>query len=580
MLLTSYLQQMYIPVKSQLWGRYTLFWFSLSLIVPLYFGLISLHYAFSHDYIVQDDTRIDIVWLQRYIDPQLFPNDLIADYYSTFRPAGFKFFYWIIAKFGVQPVIVAKFLPIILGVVTTIYFFKFSLKIFPVPASAFLSTLILNQNFWLKDDLVSATPRSFLYPLFAAFLYYLSQRSLFPCLMAMALQGLFYPPMLLVEIAILTVGLLGWRKGLPRLVNDRLSYIFWLSGFIVTLIFIFIFFLEASNELGTFATATQMKAMPEFGLNGRKQYFGVNPISFIFGGASGLRFPLYPPIIWSCIGLPFLLRYRLPLVKSIAGEVKILLQVFLAALGLFCLSHLLFPRLYFPVKYTFYSFRFVMAIAAGIVLIILLDIWQRWLQKQLQMKAQLNLQQLLQIGLVGLFASAVLIVPAVPSIFLSCQSWMIGEYPKIYQFLASQPKDTLTASLARETDNLPAFAQRSVLVSREFALPFYPVLYGRMQQRVTDIIQAQYSTDLAVTQEIVQKYGIDFLMIEADFLKPDYLHRQDWLINSSFQDVVLGAIAQLEQGATPAVAKLTAHCTAFSEKSLILLDAACIIRAK
>ena len=49
-------------------------WLGLSVLIWLYFAAVSLHYAFSYDYIVQDDVRIHIVWLQKFSDPGLFPE--------------------------------------------------------------------------------------------------------------------------------------------------------------------------------------------------------------------------------------------------------------------------------------------------------------------------------------------------------------------------------------------------------------------------------------------------------------------------------------------------------------------------
>src|SRR4028118_299425 len=183
----------------------TIFWLVLTLAVPLYFGFGALYYAFSAEYVVQDDARHHVVWLQQFVDPQLFPNDLISDYFQSVAPNGFKLLYRLIAQVGIEPVVLAKVLPIILGLITSVYFFGVGLQIFPIPAGVFLSTLLLNQMFWIRDDVSSATPRAFLYPLFAAFLYYLLKRSLFPCIVAIALQGLFYPQLMLVEIGILTI---------------------------------------------------------------------------------------------------------------------------------------------------------------------------------------------------------------------------------------------------------------------------------------------------------------------------------------------------------------------------------------
>jgi hypothetical protein len=72
-------------------------WFRLSLLIPLYYGMLSIFFAFNHRYIIQDDARQHIVWLQRLVDPQLFPNDAIADYYQTIAPAGYTAFYTLFA---------------------------------------------------------------------------------------------------------------------------------------------------------------------------------------------------------------------------------------------------------------------------------------------------------------------------------------------------------------------------------------------------------------------------------------------------------------------------------------------------
>lgn len=552
------------------------FWLSASLCITLYFGLISIYYAFSQNYIVQDDTRQHVIWLQKYIDPQLFPNDLIADYFTTLAPIGYKFFYWIVARFGIEPVILAKILPLFLGLIATVYIFNFSLKIFPNFLGAFLISWLFNQVIWLNDDLISATPRAFVYPIFAAFLYYLSARSLSPLLVTLALQGLFYPQLLLVEIAILTVRLLDWNGIKTRLTKDKENYIFWISGLIVALIVLLPIILERSR-FSTVVTPEQMQAMPEFGWHGRNQYFGVNPIQFLLLGNSGIKIPLFPSIVWLGFALPFLLKSQSPLVKPIATEIKILWQIIIASLGMFFLAHIWLPKLHLPSRYTHHSFRFVMPIAAGIVLLILLELGWQWLQQKRQTKAKLNPKESILMGLVGLGAAIVIIFPMLPPVFLGLfHTWIVGNEPAIYQFLAKQPKDILVASLAPEIDNIPAFSQRSILVGREFALAYHPTYYNEMKEKAIALINAQYSSDIAVTKSVIKKYGIDFLMIEHNAFKQDYLLKQEWLIRSSFKNVVVEANERLKKGEIPALEKFSDRCSSFSTKNLIILETACL----
>ena len=105
-------------------------YFGISLLIPFYFGLISLYFAFHHDYVVQDDARQHIVWLQRYIDPNLFPNDAIADYFTSVAPLGYKSFYWLLARVGIEPIILAKILPLFLAIFIFLFCFTCSPKLF------------------------------------------------------------------------------------------------------------------------------------------------------------------------------------------------------------------------------------------------------------------------------------------------------------------------------------------------------------------------------------------------------------------------------------------------------------------
>ena len=84
----------------------------------------------------------------------------------------------------------------------------------------------------------------------------------------------------------------------------------------------------------------------------------------------------------------------------------------------------------------------------------------------------------------------------------------------IYKFLEKQPKNSLIATLSDEGDNIPTFAQRSVLVAREYALPFHLGYYSQIRQRITDLIHAQYSQDITAAQRLIQKYGVDFWLVE------------------------------------------------------------------
>lgn len=555
-------------------NRATNLWLGISLLVTLYYGLCFYYFVFNQEYIVQDDARQHVVWLQRFIDPELFPNDLTADYFSGLAPIGFKFIYLLAAKLGFEPILFAKLLPPVLAFITTIYLYLFTLQIFPIPLAGFISSLLINQLLWLNDDLVSATSRAFICPLFAAFLYYLSLDSLIPCVIVMFLQGLFYPHIILVEMVILSLRLIRLRsKFIINFTKQKQPYIWWIVGLIVTAIALYPM-TQKSPELATTVTAWRMRQMPEFNLGGRSPFFGVGWLRYWLTGSSGLTLPLFPTIVWSGLALPWLLNKKLPITKLITQKINILIQITIASLLMFILAHILLPKLHLPSRYTYHTIQFVLAISSGIVLTIGLDLAQRWFKHQ----QQFNLLAKIKIALVILFALTIIIVPAIPYVFINWfQDWRVGTATEIYQYLAQQPKDILVASLSSEVNNIPAFSQRSILVGDEFALAYHPAYHHQIKQRTIDLLQAQYSPDLKVLQSFIQQYDVDYLLLDNDAFTAQYLLNKNWLINSSWSEQTQKAIAQLKSEYSPALIEIIPSCSVISTETLDLLESSCIL---
>jgi len=151
-----------------------MFWFSLSLTFAATYGLLGLQIAFSSEYVVQDDARQHVFWMRRFLDPTLFPNDWIADYFQSVAPLGYTTFYQLFAAVGIDPILFSKFLPIALGLITTAYCFGVCLQMFPVPMAAFLATLLLNQYLWLRDDIVSGTAVAFISAIYGVFILFVA----------------------------------------------------------------------------------------------------------------------------------------------------------------------------------------------------------------------------------------------------------------------------------------------------------------------------------------------------------------------------------------------------------------------
>ena len=551
-----------------------------------------LQRAFGAEYIVQDDARQHVFWMQRFVDSELFPNDLIADYFQTVAPAGYTSLYWLAAKLGIAPLLLSKLLPPVLGVITTGYCFALTMQLLPVPVAGFISGLFLNHYIWMRDDVVSATAVAFVYPLFVAFLYYWTRRALLPSCAALALLGLFYPQAVLICIGIIAIEL--WRKRDYRFCFSCLAV-----AFSVMLLYAF-----KSHGYGPVIAAAEARNLPEFLPGGEFKFFNKYPQDFWFTGQrSGIapRFGSILPLVTGAI-LPLLLLFSasrgqsqdprlkneplnnepikneplknesiaaspFPLLKRLKNT-GLLLEIILASLGMFFICHALLFRLHLPSRYTEHSLRFVAAIAAGIALTVILDAVTSWSQKQGK--------PIVCFIFTALILGVVILEPTWLKRFPRTD-YVTGNAAPVYEFLASQPKDILVASLAAEANNIPVFSQRSILVGSEgYPVPYHKKYYSDMRQRTVDAIAAHYSPEPQELRRFTEKYNIDFWLLEEGAFTPEYITRDRWMMQ--YRDAADEAIANLEQGKIPALAlALGDRCTVLQSDRFAIIEAKCAI---
>jgi hypothetical protein len=553
------------------------FWFVLSLAFSVYFASQAIHQAFGGPYVVQDDARQHVFWMERFLDSQLFPNDLIADYFQSVAPSGYSAFYNVIAHLGVDPMLLNKLLPMVLGLITTAYGFAVCLQMLPVPGAAFFGTLILNQSLWMQDDLVSATPRAFLYPLFLAFLYYLLRDSRVACLAVIALQGLFYPSTVFISAGVLVLRLVSLESYRPRFSTVRRDY--WFSamglGVVLSMLLLYAFKMRA---VGPVITASEARLLPEFYPGGRTHFFGydgwrfwlIRPRSGLLPGRLLEDVPLYAAPL-----LPLLLYYRraFPLAQKVTESINVLPRIIVGSLLMFAAAHLTLFKLHHPSRYTEHTLRIVLAMAAGLTITIILDGLLGWASRRTE---RANLPQASAAIIAATLVTLLVLYPRFLASFPQT-GYRTGREAALYEFLSNQPKDAMVASLAQEVKNIPAFSKRSILVSREYALPYHTRYYAQLRQRASDLINAHYSPNLTELQEFIHKYKVSLLLVERRAFTPEYLSRDAWIMQ--YQPQAAEAIERLKQQSTPAIAKLMKSCAVLETEDYVVLDGECILKA-
>jgi len=615
------------PQRRDWWG-----WLLASGAIALAIGWAGYRQATSGPYIVQDDARQHVFWMQRWLDPTLFPQDWIADYFQSVAPEGYRTLYRLLAWAGLNPLAVSKILPIGLGLVVAGLAFGLTTALLPIPVAGFLGSVLTSQVLAMTDDLASATPRSFLYPLFLAFAWGWIRSSLGWVLGTIGLLGLFYPQYVLVALGILAIDWCWrwrwqWPAGLRALMvspwgpaatltqrRDRLA----LGGGIAGIAVLGLYALQAS-DYGPVVTVSQARSLPEFFSSGRANFFDDNWFDFwILGQRSSLlpKDPFTPATLVLGLLLPVVWwqRDRWRLGQHLSDRLA-LLPIWLASgIGCYTLAHLLLFRLHLPGRYTQHSIRMMLPIAAALVLTLLLDqllgagrsrpgltdpvISTQFTNPEAHAPfpspdstptmppasgAGRGFKRLLAVLLaIGLFSGAVL-YPLSLKRFPKA-NYVAGESPGLYQFFATQPVDLRVASLAKEADNLPTFAGRSVLVAREYAIPYHWGYYRLFRQRMMDLLQALYSPNLAVVLAFNRQYSIDFWLLDRDTFTIDYLSAKERRANRwlrQFQPVQQEALDRLNRGEKPALRSFLAPdhpCQAYQQPDLVVLDAKCLAK--
>jgi len=535
-------------------------WFGGSMFYAFVCAALALRQAFVGQYVLADDVRQHVFWMFRFVDPGLFPNDPIADYFQSIAPPGFSALYRLLAGCGIDPLLASKLIPFVLGLLSAAYFFRAAFRLLRSAPIASLATIFLCQCLWLSSDLCSATPRAFFYPLFCAFLYYYVSNRRVAVVVSIFLQGLFFPPAALVSLGALLLGLITWRR-YPTLVRDRNAWLVCIIACAVVLLPV-LFYLRSSNRFGSIIDFATAQKMSEFAPGGRVPFFYRDFWNYWMHGAGGLHIQSRPSFLFAALLWPLLgcLSQYFPLLQRFRTAAKPLLQIVISALILFSLSHLLLFRLYLPSRYTQHVSRVVFAIGAAVVIMACIESFLRWAASRSFRVAP---------GIVAIFLLWIFCFPVFLSRFPRA-GYVQGRADNLYRFFTQKPSAIRIASIADEANNIPSFCRRSIIFGVETAVPFHPQYYQPLRDRGVAIARAQYSSDLALIQQCIRDQRIDFWLLDRGAFSPEHVR-----VNRALGQ--LRETIALSQSAAPFLQHPPAQSVVFSDPYFIVVDARALL---
>jgi hypothetical protein len=542
----------------------TRFWFACSMLYALVCASLALRQALAGEYVLADDVRQHVFWMFRFLDPKLFPNDPIADYFQSIGSPGFVALYRFFAALRIDPLLASKLIPFGLGLLTAGFLFGAALRILRSPSAAALATILLSQCIWLSSDLCSATPRAFFYPLFAVFLFYYVGHSRMAVLIVVFLQALFFPPGAMVSLAVIALDLVQVSKGRPQFTRDYRTYFFCALNVAVVLLAV-VPYLRGAQKFGPMITYAQARQMSEFAPGGRVPFFYPDLWNYWMHGAGGLHIQSRPSWLFAAFLWPIFAFFprAFPLLGRAYGQ--ILLRIAGAAFILFAISHALLFRMYLPSRYTQHTGRILLAVAAAAVIIALVDSLLRWSLSRGSRLASVFASVLAALLLVWIVCFP-LCLTHFPRV-----SYITGNAPNLYRFFAAQPPTIRIASIADEANNLPVFCRRSIIFGVETAVPFHPGYYLPLRQRGLAIAGAQYSPDLAVVQQCIREQQIDFWLLDRGAFTSEHLRYNRVLRQLGLE------IPDNFSAVAPFLQHPPKRCVVFADPHFIVVDARAVL---
>jgi hypothetical protein len=530
-------------------------------------------------YAAQDEARALVFWMRRWADPALFPGDLIADYFQAVSSAGYVALYRGLFLLGVDPLLANQWMPLPLTLLTTLFCFLFCLRLCPVPVAAFIATLALNANLWMKDDLPSGTPRAFFYPLMLAFLLAMARRSAVGVALAMGLLGLFYPVAAFIAAGMLCLWLIDPAR--RRLRVARADMLPVAAGLAMAAVTVLPFAAQVS-PYNPVISGAEAATWPEFQDVGRTRFFFDDPVIYWvcsprtsllpvewcrylqLEGHSFAFAPVSVGLLVLALAVPVLMATTLPRIFPRIDRRTLALPLLfvIASLVMFAAAHLLLFQLHLPSRYVQHTLRIVAALAIGVGVGVLMS------------RARGAVAWLWALAAAGLAAGAVAAPLAVKEEPIDVK-YVIGDAPGLYQYLAVLPSDILVATLAREADELPLFAGRRVLFSHKHSVPYHLGYYLEIRRRARDMIAAQYAEEPGAVRDFIRHYHVTHLIVHEAAFTPQYVGRAWW--SKQFPQEASDAIQLLGRGGVPALARMVARCGRARSGPLIVVGAGCIL---
>jgi hypothetical protein len=478
-------------------------------------GLCAQWPGLANPLVVNDDVRQQLYWMRRWIDPGLYPPDILNNYASLYVSWGVKALYRAGCLLA-DPLLFSKFVAAGLFAWLGALFFATGRALRDNGLGlAALALCWLSPAF--MENISGGLARAFAAPLFLLFLLGLVERRRALALGALLAQALFIPYILLPCLLAACLHLAAWRAGIvknPPLLRGwidaaacaaaLLLAVAWQHGL-------------AAAGFGPLPWAGEVANRPEFHEGGRLALLPQPSLAWElvlrpWSAFAPFREGMTAGVAFSVIALPLLaLGARRARWRELTPHAAPLAAVAAASLALYAVARLAAFKLFVPSRYLEYATNLFLILGAAVALEALL---RRVLSRAPKAAAKISAGALLAGALIlGMSRQ------------YGVELYDYSGDGALYAFAQSTAKTARFAGPPELMDNVLAFGERNVYASFELAHPWSAGFWTTIGPRLERQADAAYASDPEALRRFCAAEGIDYFVVDRRRYAPEAIAR-------------------------------------------------------
>jgi hypothetical protein len=500
---------------------------------------------FSNHYLINDDARQQLFWMERWQDPELFQNDFLANYSEAYVPVGVKAIYRL-ASSWFDPLLFSKILTAILFVVTAALWFAWG-RLFGDNLMAWMVVLVYFMFTGFQGQMAGGLSRGFVFPLLIAYLYFISRGDIFKGGLVVLVQSFFNPYVFLLCLftQALVVSLKIGRSVFPKTFEglDNFCSAICQSGFgasfpsrnrelrkpgetakptlnlgnflswlfvvnipvLIGVAFTVFNILYYQSYTGHLISSSEMSGKSEYTEFGRYQLYPTPSVfyEFIRPWIFNLSFPYWGPVAGWTMALFTIAVFAYaafnyqPVVKwnALSG----LLLIIPVSLFLYFGARLVLVKLFVPRRYLFYTLNIIYCIGFAVAMRIIFE--------------------KIQLGRAKMWLILLALLAFVSAKGRHIELFDYSHDQNLYKFLHTTPKDSLIAGWPELMDNVITFGNRRAFATYELSHTWVEPYWSEIKKRTFDLFSAYYSSRTEEIRAFCKLHGIQYLIVrEEDFV--------------------------------------------------------------